>query len=185
MQVISLTAAEQAGERQEAPASAPAGPVAVEFVLRRNCSLSPRALMAVFGSVAAVSFAFGAMFAVLGAWLVLPFAGVELLALAVAFVVYGAHATDGERLRFTGRGLEMRLSVEMAEGSSVRMVEFPAREVRLLAVEGERLAAGRRLFLVHRSSRLEIGRHLGAQRRAAVEQDLRAALAKIYAGEAK
>jgi uncharacterized membrane protein len=183
VQVISLAAAEQAGERQEAPASAPAGPVAVEFVLRRNCSLSPRALMAVFGSVAAVSFAFGAMFAVLGAWLVLPFAGVELLALAAAFVVYGVHATDGERLRLA----DGTLSVEVTEGSSVRVFEFPACEVRLLAVEGERgerLAAGRRLFLTHRgsahrASRLEIGRHLGAQRRAAVEQDLRAALAKL------
>ena len=140
--------------------------------------------MAVFGSVAAVSFAFGAMFAVLGAWLVLPFAGVELLALAAAFVVYGAHATDGERLRLT----KGTLSVEVAEGSSVRVFEFPAREVRLLAEEGERLA-GRRLYLAHRAGRLEVGRHLGAQRRAAVERDLRAALAKVQAtgpdGEAK
>jgi uncharacterized membrane protein len=135
--------------------------------------------MAVFGSVAAVSFAFGAMFAVLGAWLVLPFAGVELLALAVAFVVYGAHATDGERLRFTNG----TLSVEVTEGSSVRVYEFPAREVRLLAEDGGRLAAGRRLYVAHRASRLEVGRHLGAQRRAAVEQDLRAALAKVWVTE--
>jgi len=85
-------------------------PAAVEFVSRRNCSLSPRALMAVFGSVVAVSFAFGVMFAALGAWLVLPFAGVELLALAAAFVVYGRHATDGERLRLTGETLSAEVT---------------------------------------------------------------------------
>ena len=173
MQVIGNAAAGQAGEQQGALGRASATPVAVEFVLRRNCSLSPRALMAVFGSVVAVSFAFGVMFAALGAWLVLPFAGVELLALAAAFVVYGRHATDGERLRFTGRVL----SVEVTQGPSVRVYEFDARAVRLVTEEGGRSPlAGRRLFLSQRATRLEVGRHLDARRRVELEKDLRAAL---------
>lgn len=175
MQAIGIAAAGQAGEQQGAFESASATPVAVEFVLRRNCSLSPRALMAVFGSVVAVSFAFGVMFAALGAWLVLPFAGVELLALAAAFVVYGRHATDGEHLRLAGQSL----SAEVTQGSSVRVYEFDARAVRLLAEEGRRSPlAGRRLFLSQRGSRLEVGRHLDARRRAELEKDLRAALVR-------
>ncbi len=34
-----------------------------------------------------------------GAWLVLPFTGIELLAVGVAFVVYARHAVDYERIR--------------------------------------------------------------------------------------
>lgn len=176
MQVAGL---EVAGGRLALDGAAPdepAGPVAVEFVLRRNCSLSPRALMAVFASVAAVSFGFGAVFAALGAWLVLPFAGVELLALSLAFVVYGLHATDGERLRLEGG----RLAVEVTEGRETRMFGFPAHAVRLLA-EGGGLR-GQRLFLVCQGRRLEVGRHLGAERRAVMERDLREALREAARG---
>lgn len=179
MQVIGIAVAGQAGEQQGAVDRAGADPVAVEFVLRRNCSLSPGALMAVFGSVVAVSFAFGVMFAALGAWLVLPFAGVELLALAAAFVVYGRHATDGERLRFNGRSL----SAEVTQGSGVRVYEFDACAVRLVAEDGvgairRSPLAGRRLFLSQRGTRLEVGRHLDAGRRVVLEKDLRAALSR-------
>src|SRR5882724_4792817 len=76
--------------------------VVAEFVVRRNCSLSPAAMMLVFGSVAALSFAFGIAFAALGAWMILPFAGVELLALGAALAVHGLHATDCERVRVAG-----------------------------------------------------------------------------------
>jgi uncharacterized membrane protein len=177
VQVIGEVAERSGVAQSGAVEGAGASPVAVEFVSRRNCSLSPRALMAVFGSAVAVSFAFGVMFAAAGAWLVLPFAGVELLALAAAFVVYGRHATDGERLRFTGEAL----SVEVTQGPSVRVYEFDARLVRLLAEDGvagggRSPLAGRRLFLSQRATRLEVGRHLDARRRAELEKDLRAAL---------
>ena len=162
-----------AAQEEAAPA-----PVADEFVLRRNCSLSPRALMGVFGSVAALSFAFGVGFAALGAWMVLPFAGVELLALTAAFLVYGAHATDGEKVRLSD-GLVV---VEVINGNAVQVHEFPAWQVRLIAEDGPgnlwsgRMAT-RRLYLACGNRRLEVGRHLGVQRRVAMEGDLRAALA--------
>ncbi|MDB5807665.1 MAG: hypothetical protein JWN73_4987 [Betaproteobacteria bacterium] len=124
--------------------------------------------MTVFGSMVGLAFVFGAVFAALGAWMVLPFAGMELLALAVAFLVYGAHATDGERVRLAGG----KLTVEVREGSRVRTHEFVLHQVRLV-----RRAGAERLFLVCRGRELEVGRHFGAQRRAGFERDLRAALA--------
>lgn len=155
------------------PAGA-AAPVVAEFVLRRNCSLSPGALMLVFGSVAALSFAFGAMFAALGAWMILPFAGIELLALGAAFVIHGMHATDCERVRVAGDVV----TVEVVEGRSSRVHEFQIRSVRLLA-GGEtekRSAGGVSLKLVSRGREVEVGRHLDQQRRAGFERNLRAAL---------
>jgi uncharacterized membrane protein len=52
----------------------------------RNCSISPRALAGVFAALAAVTLLIGVGFALVGAWLVLPFAGLEVLMLVAAFV---------------------------------------------------------------------------------------------------
>jgi uncharacterized membrane protein len=140
-----------------------------QFVLRRNCSLSPRALLLVFGSMVALASCFGAAFAALGAWMILPFAGIELLALGVAFLVYGMHATDGDRVLLTGDSL----IVEVVDGGVTRVHEFDPRWVRLTV----RQAAGvPRLYLAGRGRELEIGRHLCWQRRAGFERDFREAL---------
>jgi len=60
--------------------------------LKRNCSISPAGLMCVFAALASVSLAIGIGFALAGAWLVLPFAGLEVVALGVAFVVHARRA---------------------------------------------------------------------------------------------
>jgi len=54
----------------------------------RNCSISPAGLLGAYAALAAVTLSIGIGFAILGAWLVLPFAGLEVLGLAVAFVVH-------------------------------------------------------------------------------------------------
>ena len=56
------------------------------WVLRRNCSLTPGQLLAIFCSLAGLSLAFAAFWTSQGAWVVLPFAVVECLALGVAFL---------------------------------------------------------------------------------------------------
>ena len=59
--------------------------------------MSPAGLATVFAALAAVALAIGAGFAFVGAWLVLPFAGIEALMLAVAFFVVARRAgTEGE-----------------------------------------------------------------------------------------
>ena len=50
--------------------------------------MSPVGLAKVFATLAAVVLAIGAGFAALGAWLVLPFAGLEVLLLVAAYVAY-------------------------------------------------------------------------------------------------
>ena len=56
-----------------------------------HCSISPAAFACVFASLACVVLAIGAGFAMLGAWLVMPFSGLEVLLLAAAFAM---HARD-------------------------------------------------------------------------------------------
>jgi len=68
-----------------------------------NCSISPAGFLGVLASLAAVTLAIGTGFALLGAWLVLPFAGLEVLALGAAFVVHARRFGDGrERLSRIG-----------------------------------------------------------------------------------
>ena len=60
-----------------------------------HCSISPRGLALVFGTLAGLTLGIGAAFAALGAWLILPFAGLEALALCAAFVVVARRAAHG------------------------------------------------------------------------------------------
>ena len=65
--------------------------------------MSPAGLATAFTALAALTLAIGAGFAVVGAWLVLPFAGLEVLMLAVAFFVHarraGAEVEEQQQLR--------------------------------------------------------------------------------------
>ena len=143
------------------------------WTLKRNCSASPQQLALVFGSIVLLSFLIGAAFAAFGLWLVLPFVGLELLAVAVAFVCYGRHAADFERIELGGG--EIRL--EQHEGGQVARSRFSLPWARVELDE-----AGRgwmqcvRLFIVARGTRVEIGRNLTAPRRRQLAQELKQAL---------
>jgi uncharacterized membrane protein len=61
---------------------------------KRRCSISPLGLALVFGGLAALTLSIGAAFAALGAWLILPFAGLEVAGLCAAFWVVARRAAD-------------------------------------------------------------------------------------------
>jgi uncharacterized membrane protein len=129
------------------------------LLLKRNCSISPAGLVWAYGLIAIMTMAIATALAVMGAWPVLPFAGVEIVALGIAFFLNGRHAADYERIELD-RG---RLVVEVGESDSVRRHEFnPARASVVVAGEGH----GVRVLLDEKPGRrLEIGRHLQEQAR--------------------
>jgi uncharacterized membrane protein len=149
----------------------PAHPIS--WTIKRNCSASPAQLAAVFASIVGVSFAFGVAFATQGMWLILPFVGLELIAVAVAFFCYGRGAADFERITLT----PSQLTVERAEGARLLHWDFPAAATR---VEVEESGAGWmhrvRVWIVSRGERVEVGRHLPVERRGALAREVRAAL---------
>lgn len=124
-------------------------------ILKRNVSISPAGLACVFAALGTAALAIGTGFALLGAWLILPFAGLEVLLLGAAFVLQARHATDYERIELDGR----RLRIEVAEAARVSRYEMDACRVRIDADGG-------RVMLCGPSEALEIGRHLDAQTRA-------------------
>ena len=124
------------------------------LTLKRNCSISPSGLACVFVALAVVVLAIGTGFAIAGAWLILPFAGLEVLLLGGAFVLHARHAADYERI-----ALEYGwLRVDVAQGRRLARYELDARRVR---VEMQ----GSRVVLCEAGERLELGRHLDEQSR--------------------
>lgn len=150
--------------------------VAMTWLNKRNCSASPKQLAFVFLSLCVLSLGFGIAFAVHGLWMVLPFVGLEMVALAVAFVCYGRHATDHERIELTPD----RVSVVRLEGERSKEFAF-VRSWTRIEVSEQGMGGGVRLELVSGGRRLEIGRHLTAGGRRRVARELKAALRMHWA----
>lgn len=139
-----------------------------EWELRRNCSLSPRQLAAVFASLCVVSLVIAGFFWLVGAPFVLLFAGLEIAALGAAFLVYARHATDGERVRLA----EGTLWVERQSGSEQRIDRFNPQWVRVESADFEANA----VRLGESGRAVEVGRYVTAQQRAAFVKELKNAL---------
>jgi uncharacterized membrane protein len=154
LEAFGLTAARELAFREERGG--------FSLTLKRNCSISPSGLACVFVALAVVVLAIGAGFALLGAWLILPFAGLEVLLLGGAFVLQARHATDYERIALE-RG---RLRVEVADGWRLARYELDSRRVH---VELE----GSRVTLRDEGERLELGRHLDEQSRRVLSAELK------------
>lgn len=145
------------------------------WVLKRNCSASPMQLAIVFGSLVAVSLAIGASFAAFGLWLVLPFVGLELIAVVIAFAWLARHAADAERIELA-RG---RLTVERCDGWRTSRWEFDAARVRIrLDERGANDGADVKVRLAERGEPVEIGRHLVVASRIRLARELQDALAR-------
>jgi uncharacterized membrane protein len=127
--------------------------------LKRNCSMSPVGLAKVFAALAALVLAVGAGFAAAGAWLVLPFAGLEVLLFGAAFVAHARHAGDYEKIELQSG----RLEVEVAEAE--RVAHYQLQDARVSMEKG-------RIVLRDARKELEVGRHIGAEARVELAAEL-------------
>jgi uncharacterized membrane protein len=140
----------------------------LEWLLKRNCSITPRQLFAVYASLCAVSLTIALGFTWAGAPPVLAFAGIELVLVGAALLIYARHATDHERITLAGEAL----SVEHQHGPQKQCNEFRAAWVRV-----EPLSSDRSLIEVAGDGHTaRIGRYLRPELRQGLAQELRAAL---------
>lgn len=151
-----------------------AGRPTLQWVLRRNCSITPRQMMAVYASLCVVSLVIGAAFWWQGAPVVLAFAGLELLLVGVALVFYARHAADRETLTLSGRSLR----VEQQFGHQLAQSDFRAE---WLSIEPAS-AQGSLVELAGEGQRVLVGRFVRPEHRAALAQELRRALRRAQAG---
>lgn len=138
---------------------------------RRINSFSARGCGIVFGSLAGFSLLVAVVFSALGAWLILPFAGLEAMALYLAFSWLKRHAQDSESLVI--RGDAVALAVH--EVSQTRHYEFNRVWARLV-VERDKQGQGVRLALRSHGNEVEIGRYLDDGGRQRLARELKARL---------
>lgn len=135
-----------------------------EWLLKRNCSLTPRQLGTVYAGLCSVSLGLGIVCTLRGAWHVLPFALFEMAWLALAFLHYARHALDREHIVLD----DECLLVQQVVASQTRELQLDPRCVRIYLGQHQhsliRLQAG--------AQHIDIGYHVLAQDRARLAADL-------------
>jgi uncharacterized membrane protein len=140
----------------------------VQWRLSRNCSIAPRQLAAVYAALCVVSLFIAGFFFVQGAPFVLAFAGLELLGVGAAFLLFARHAADCETLTLSGASLQ----VAQAIGSHTRCTEFAARGLMVEPAAGQ----GSLLAIGPQAQGVQVGRFVRPELRAELARELRAAL---------
>ena len=144
------------------------GGASVKWSLKRNCSGTPRQMAFLFMSLCLLSVGIATVCWVHGATLVMPFAGLELLAVATALLLYARHATDRESIHLR-TGL---LTVEHVSGRSVERVELTPAWVRVEPQHGDRSL----VELSGQGRRIAVGRFVRPELRRQLADELRWAL---------
>jgi uncharacterized membrane protein len=147
------------------------GVAGLQWLLQRNCSFTPAQLFGAYLSLCVLSLAIALAFTWQGASPVLAFAGIELLLVGVALLVYARHATDHERITLAGDAL----CVEHRRGQQTERTQFRAAWVRVEPRHGE----GSLVELSGDGRQSCVGRYLRPDMRTPLAQELRTAL-RVY-----
>ena len=140
----------------------------VQWLLKRNCSLTPAQLLGLFASLSVVSLGIASFFWMLGATLVMPFAWAELISVGIAFTVYARHARDGERISLQGG----QLVVELETAGRLQRAEFNREWVRVEPKSGD----GSLIQVSGQGRSVRVGRHVRPELRPALAREIRFAL---------
>jgi uncharacterized membrane protein len=144
-----------------------AGGEAAEYVYtaRRNNSLSSSGRLLIFALIFAVSVGIAAGFSLIfGAWPILPYAGLEMAVLYVAFRYIDRHAGDYERVTIKGGSV----AIEVHDGAKRTRLELSRHWARIVCSRD-----GSRLALRSHGREIELGRHLNHEQRLEMARDLR------------
>jgi uncharacterized membrane protein len=140
----------------------------LRWLLKRNCSITPRQLGGVYLSLCAVSLLISALFLWQGAPLVMAFAALELVVVGVALLIFARHAGDRETLTLDGRSLQ----VEQCVGPHVARTDFAAEWLAVEPAAGQ----GSLVELTGQGQSVRVGRFLRPELRSAFARELRLAL---------
>jgi uncharacterized membrane protein len=140
-----------------------------DWVLKRNCSISPRQLAMAFAVLCMLSLTVAIFFTLHGAWYVLWFSVIELSAVGWAFFRFARHATDREHIAL----IDECLVVELIQMEQTRQFKLDKRRIRIELP----VSRGALIGLEANGTRVEVGRFLTEWRRREFAHELRCALA--------
>ena len=139
------------------------------LVTRRINSFRARDCALAFGFLAVFSLVVATVFAALGAWLILPFAGLEAFVLYLAYAWVARHAADAESLQIQGD----RVALAVSGASGVSRHEFNRLWARLVET---RRHGELRLALRSHGREYEVGRYLDGGAKELLARELRSRL---------
>ncbi len=148
-----------------------------EWLLKRNCSLTPRQLASAYGFLCLLSFSVAMIFAWHGAWYVLTFSILEMAAVALAFLYYARHATDHEHVALVD-GCLLVERIEAGHTQQIRLdphwirITTPTRQQDLISLE----AGG---------VKVELGRFVPVATRRKFARELKQQLTSNYLSQAQ
>ncbi len=144
-----------------------------EVVSRPNNSSSQRTRLLVFGSLGLVTVLVGAGFALIGAWPVAPFAGIEFVALFLAYRWLQRHDDDYELITIEGDSIV----VETRDGTDVERRQLSRYWAQVVVddLSGRR----KRVFLRTHGREIEFGRLLSDEARLSLAKRLRTKLSEL------
>jgi len=148
--------------------------VEMQWVFRKNCSLTPRQLLLWYLSLCVITLVIAGGFWLAGYWIVLPFAGLELGLVALAFAVYARHAADYEMVQLN----RYQLKITRASGPNVVETVLSPQWVRL-DYDGKYKTP---LVVVHQGEKIKFGRYIAERDKPSMHKELRAALVKAACG---
>lgn len=150
-------------------------PPSRRFILSPNCSLEWREARIVLAAVAGVELAIGTGFFCLGLPLVLPFSGLEVLALVGAFYYCSRQAARREVVVID----DERIIVQRGRSEPAQIREFQRAWVRVV-LDRQSGWYPSRLKLCSHGSELEIGEFLLEEERQAFARNLKDAVARGF-----
>ena len=104
-----------------------------QCVTRPNASASSESVLKLLLSLGVFSGLIAIAFLHIGAWMVLPFAGLELVLVVLAFVVVLRHSGDYEKITF----VEDQVEIEQSVLGKIKHVRFQRYWTRITLREGE------------------------------------------------
>lgn len=143
-----------------------------EWLLKRNCSLSPRQLAIALALPCVASLLIALWFLWHGAWHVLAFVVLESAAVACAFCHYARHATDREHIALD----DACLLIEQYLAGEVRQIRLDPQWTRVAPPD----SAQDLINLEAKGIRIAIGLFVTQERRRQVEQELREELKREF-----
>jgi len=127
------------------------------WLMKRNCSFSPKQVGGFYISIVGFSLLVAGYFYLFGAWMILIFTSIEILAVTIALYIYTRHALDYEKISISGK----QLLFERSWGGRIEQHEFNTIWTKL--VRGE--STSKDLVLKTSAKEVPIGFFVGANQR--------------------
>lgn len=138
-------------------------------LIRPNCSLTWRGSVVVFCGIFLVSMSIALAFLWQGLWLVLPFAGLEMLALAAGLYLGALRTSEREVIRVEGD----TVAIERGRRRCREIIRFPRGWARVELARAPQVGHPGRLLIRCHGRAQEIGRCLNDNERDRLAADLR------------